>query len=93
MKKITGLKAKRKGRNLTVSFEKVKEAIGYQVEYSTDKTFKKKKMVKCKNNIKVIHLPNKKQYYVRVRFYMGRERYNRIYSPWTKVKRVKQAFY
>lgn len=89
MKKITGLKAKRKGRNLTVSFEKVKEAIGYQVEYSTDKTFKKKKMVKCKNNIKVIHLPNKKQYYVRVRFYMGRERYNRIYSPWTKVKRVK----
>ena len=67
--------------------------MGYQVQYSTKKTFKSKvKTVNVKGYKKTYRkikgLKAKKTYYVRVRTYMkvGGKKY---YSPWSAVKKVK----
>ena len=89
LKKLTTKKGK-----LTVSWEKTAEEIdGFQVAYSTKKSFSKKatktinvSFTKTKKTVK--GLKSKKKYYVRIRTYAnvgGQD----IYSDWSKVKNIK----
>lgn len=99
--KITKLKAKSKAKKkITVSWKKVKKAKGYQVQVSTNKKFKKSKIVftkslkKTKLNIKNKKIKSKKTYYVRVRAYATYKDKNnvtkKVYSKWIKkIRKVK----
>ena len=77
---------------LTVSWKKVKDAQGYQIQYATSNNFKKAKSVTVKGaritSRKIIGLKAKKKYYVRVRAYAGKGS-DRKYSKWSKVKSQK----
>ena len=87
MKKLTAGKKK-----FTVQWKKDKKADGYQVQYSTDKKFKKnvKSVNVSKKNTKatVKKLKNGKTYRVRVRSYK-KINGKKYYSGWGKVKSVK----
>lgn len=88
------VKAKAKKNKVIVSWKKItdknllKEIRSIEVQYSTDKKFKKN--LKTKKNISksktkiTLKLKKKKTYYIRVR-YKGAEGY----SEWSKVKKVK----
>lgn len=89
--KIVDLKGIKKG--FTIKYSKVtKQATGYEIWYSTSKTFKSKKTITVKKyktvTQKVTKLKAKKYYFVKVRTYKtvnGKP----IYSAWSKVKKVK----
>ena len=87
MKKLTAGK-----KRFTVQWKKDKKADGYQVQYSTDKKFKKnvKSMNVSKKNTKatVKKLKKRKTYRVRVRSYK-KINGKKYYSGWGKVKSVK----
>lgn len=85
---IASLKVASKG--FTVKWKKVSYASGYQVQYSTSKTFKSKKTVKVsssKVSTTIKNLSSKKKYYVRVRAY---RKVGDIYTytSWSTVKTV-----
>ncbi len=77
---------------ILVKYKKGKNINGYQVQYSTNKKFKKAKSVKVKNKktvkAKIKNPKAGKTYYVRVRTYkkVGKAYY---YSKWSKAKTVK----
>ncbi|WP_035794332.1 InlB B-repeat-containing protein [Butyrivibrio sp. WCD3002] len=90
---ISKLKAGKK--SITISWKKLtaKDIKGYEIQYSTDKAFKKDvktvNIGKTKTTSKTIKkLTSKKKYYVRIRTYKksGGEK---IYSKWSKSKSVK----
>ena len=87
MKKLTAGK-----KRFTVQWKKDKKADGYQVQYSTDKKFKKnvKSMNVSKKNTKatVKKLKKGKTYRVRIRSYKKIDG-KKYYSGWGKVKSVK----
>lgn len=79
-----------KGAKMTVKWKKNSSATGYQVQYSTDKAFKKSvKSVTIKKNSTVSttisKLTKKKTYYVRIRAYKTASGKN-YYSGWSAVK-------
>lgn len=83
-----------KTKKLVVKWKKNKKATGYQIQYSTSKTFKNAKSVKItsKNTLtKTLSKLKKKTYYVRIRSYKksGSKNY---YSAWStaKAKKVKK---
>lgn len=93
--KILKLTVKSKSKKkINVSWKKVKKAKGYQVQVSTNKKFKKSKIVLTKNlkktklNIKNKKIKSKKTYYVRVRAYAAYKDKNnkavKVYSKWNK---------
>lgn len=76
----------------TVKWKKVKSVSGYQVQYSTNKKFKKNnktvKVSKASKTSKTISkLKAKKKYYVRVRTYKKGKK-KTTYSSWSKSKSV-----
>ncbi len=80
-------------KSVTVSFNKVKNVSGYQLQFSTSKNFDKNKKTVTLSNPKtakrtVKNLKSKKKYYVRIRTYkkVGKKIY---YSAWSKAKTVK----
>ena len=82
-------------KSITISWKKLtaKDIKGYEIQYSTDKAFKKDvktvNIGKTKRTSKTIKkLTSKKKYYVRIRTYKksGGEK---IYSKWSKSKSVK----
>ena len=77
-------------RKATVKFAKVKGGVtGYEVTYSVNKKFTKKKVVRTsKNTIKLKKLKSQKSYYVKVRAFKvsGGEV---LYGKYSKVKKVK----
>ncbi len=89
--KVSKTTAKKKG--VVVTWKKVKNVTGYEIQLATDKKFKKnKKTVKVnKQNASkktVKKLKSKKKYYVRVRSYKivnGKK----VYGSWSKIKTVK----
>ncbi|WP_026524014.1 fibronectin type III domain-containing protein [Butyrivibrio sp. MB2005] len=90
---ISKLKAGKK--SITISWKKLtaKDIKGYEIQYSTDKAFKKDvktvNIGKTKRTSKTIKkFTSKKKYYVRIRTYKksGGEK---IYSKWSKSKSVK----
>ena len=68
---------------------------GYQIQYSTDKNFKKNvKSVKLITNIKttsktIKSLKSKKTYYVRIRTYVKSASGKKVWSDWSKAKSIK----
>ena len=78
-------------KKLTVKLKKVSGAKGYQIQYSTNKKFKKnnKSTNISKNTTKktISKLSAKKKYYVRIRAYRNVNG-KKIYSSWSKVKNV-----
>ena len=92
--KKTSIKKLSKGKKkFTVTWAKVSGVKGYQIQYSSDKKFKKNnksvtvtKQKTTKATVK--KLKSKKKYYVRVRTYKTVNG-KKIYSPWSKVKSVK----
>lgn len=92
--KKTSIKKLSKGKKkFTVTWAKVSGVKGYQIQYSSDKKFKKNnksvtvaKQKTTKATVK--KLKSKKKYYVRVRTYKTVSG-KKIYSSWSKVKSVK----
>ena len=92
--KKTSIKKLSKGKKkFTVTWAKVSGVKGYQIQYSSNKKFKKNnksvtvtKQKKTKATVK--KLKSKKKYYVRVRTYKTVNG-KKIYSSWSKVKSVK----
>lgn len=86
-------KPQAKEKAVVVTWKKVKNVSGYEVQLATDKKFKKNKKkinIKKQNASKktVKKLKKNKKYYVRVRSYKivnGKK----VYSKWSKVKSVK----
>lgn len=92
-KKVTGLKAKKGKKRMTVSWKRDKKATGYQITYAHNKKFKKgKKNITISKNKTVKRtikkLKARKTYYVKVRAYkkVGK---TKIYGAYSKVKKVK----
>ena len=90
---ISSLSAGKK--SLTVKWKKVtaKGIKGYEIQYSTDKSFEKNvKTVtvnKTRTTSKTIKkLKSKKKYYVRIRTY-SKKNGEKVYSNWSKVKGIK----
>ena len=92
--KKTSIKKLSKGKKkFTVTWSKISGVKGYQIQYSTDKKFKKNnksvtvtKQKTTKATVK--NLKSKKKYYVRVRTYKTVNG-KKVYSSWSKVKSVK----
>lgn len=91
--KIKKLTAKSKAKKkISVTWKKVKKAVGYQVQISAKKNFKKtilnKLTTKKKLTIKSIKLKSGKKYFVRVRAYATYKDANnnavKVYSKWNK---------
>ncbi len=83
-------KLKAGSKSFTATWKKVSYASGYQVQYSTSKSFKNAKTVKVsssKTSKTVKSLTAKKKYYVRVRAYklVGK---TYVYSSWSAAKNV-----
>ena len=87
-------------KRINVSWKKVKKAKGYEVQVSTNRKFKKSKIIldkfitKKKLNIKNIKkIKSKRTYYVRVRAYAVYKNKNykpiKLYSKWSKGSKVK----
>lgn len=74
-----------------VTFVAVTGAKGYQIQYATDKKFKKgkKTAVTSKVYFKPKNLKKKKKYYVRFRAYKIINE-NKVYTNWSSVKEVKR---
>ena len=96
--KITNLKAKSKTKKrITVSWKKVKKAVGYEVQVSKTRKFKKALFDKFTTKKKITFkkkLKSGKIYYVRVRAYATyKDAYGKpqkVYSKWIKkVRKVK----
>ena len=85
-------KVKSKKRTLKVTWEKVKEATGYKIQYSLKKNFKKSKIKTVKKasttSLTIKKLKSKKKYYIRIRTYkiVGGKTYQ---SNWSKAKAKK----
>ena len=93
--KITKLTVKSKAKKkINVTWKKVKKAVGYEVQLSTNKKFKKNKIVydkltsKKKLTIKNKKIKSGKKYFVRVRAYATYKDANntpvKVYSAWNK---------
>lgn len=73
-----------------ISFGKIVEATGYEIQYSTNKKFaSKKKMTTTKTTCKFSKLSKKKTYYFRVRGYREAGS-GKIYTKWSTVKKIKK---
>ncbi len=88
-----GLKLKKGKKQFKASWKKVSGVTGYQIQYSTDKKFKKgKKTLTVKGSRKTVatikKLKSKKKYYVRIRAYKT-SKGNKTYSSWTSKKSIK----
>lgn len=87
------LKLKKGKKQFKASWKKVSSVTGYQIQYTTDKKFKKSiKTVTVKgskrNSASVKKLKSKKTYYVRVRAYKT-SKGKKLYSSWSAKKSVK----
>lgn len=82
-----------KGKKAQVAYNKVSNAKGYEIQYSTDKKFKKDVKVKKANakttKVTLTKLKKGKKYYVRVRAYRVDEDDNRVNGSWSEAKSVK----
>ncbi len=86
--KLSSAKNKKKAKAI-LKWKKLSGAIGYQVQYSTNKKFKKAKAkttTKTKYTLK--KLKKKKTYYIRVRGYKV-ENGVKVYGKWSNIKKVK----
>ncbi len=86
--KLSSAKNKKKNKAV-LKWKKLSRAIGYQIQYGTNKKFKKAKVKttgKTKYTLK--KLKKKKTYYIRVRAYQVANGV-KVYGKWSGVKKVK----
>ena len=90
LSKIKGVVAKNQKKcKVKVTWKKVSNSLGYQIQYATNKKFKKKKSIQTKKTKYTIKkLKKKKTYYIRVRAYKMNGK-KKVYGKWSKVKKVK----
>ena len=87
-------KVKKAKKSFKATWKKVNGIDGYELQYSTDKQFKSKKVTKTKTisaskkSITVKKLKSGKKYYIRIRAYKKVDG-KKEYSEWSKVKSVK----
>lgn len=88
--KVKSLKAKKGKRKVTLTWKKV-SCVGYQIQYSTKKSFsaKKTKTKYTKKKKYVVKKLKKKKYYFRVRAYRKNHDGSKRFGPWSKVVKVK----
>ena len=95
-------RSKKKGKYyITAKISRIEQneilkTIHFQIKYSNDSKFKKSKTVTVKqsnNGItgKHFEVSNKKTYYVKVRAYIKTKSGRRVYSKYSKVKKIKKA--
>ncbi len=94
--KKTSFKAvqNKKGKKLSVSFKKVSGVNGYQLQYSTSKSFAKKKtktitLSKKKSTYTSKKLKAKAVYYVRIRGYQTDSTGEKVYGKWSSKKKIR----
>ena len=77
---------------IKIKWKKVKGINGYQIQYSTNKEFKKAKKITIKSKTTtsktIKNIGNSKKYYIRIRSYKKNKGKN-IYSNWSKNKVIK----
>ena len=93
LKKPKISKLKKKKNTVSIYWDKINTAKGYEISYSTSKKFKKNstKTIKVKRNKKnatIKKLKKGKKYYIRIRAYKTLNG-KKIYSSYSKVKSVK----
>lgn len=88
--KVLSAKRSKKGTKAVVKVKSVSGITGYQINYSTSKSFKNatKTVNSKKNKITVSNLNKKNVYYIKVRTYktVNEKKY---YSKWSSVKKLK----
>lgn len=77
-----------KKKTVTLTWKKVKNAKGYDVQYATNEAFSKKSKLTKSTKVVIKKLKKKKTYSFRVRAYVLDGK-TKVYSKWSKVKRVK----
>lgn len=84
--------ANQKGRKLSVTWKKQKKISGYQIQYSTGKTFAKgtkmTNIVKSSDKAVIKKVKKGKTYYVRIRSYQ-KSGSKKTYSAWSSYTKVK----
>lgn len=90
--KIETIHIERKKNYIITYFKQINNITGYQIQYSTNKKFKKAKSKKIKQDlnrgIRTVKIKSKKKIYVRVRgYYKDDDRI--IYTKWTKFSKKK----
>ena len=90
-KSVTVKKPSVSGNIATIKWKKVPKAKGYEIQYSTNKSFKKKTVVNVESGAKrsiEISVPSNTKTYIRVRAYTKKGG-KKVYSAWSKKKTVK----
>lgn len=86
--KITSAKNNKK-KTISLSWKKISGTTGCEIQYSTNKKFKKaKSKTTTKTKLVIKKLKAKKTYYFRVRAYVL-DGNKKVYSKWSKIKKVK----
>lgn len=80
-----------KKRQVKLTFKKIKGADGYEIQYSTDKKFKKSvKNLTTTNTSKIMKsLRKSKTYYIKVRAYKIDSAGEKIYGSYSSIRKVK----
>ena len=87
---IKSLKSKKK-KQAVITFKSKDGAAGFEVKYSTAKKLNKKVKTKTSTSTKltVKSLKSKKKYYFKIREYKLDSTGEKVYSAWSKVKKIK----
>lgn len=91
---LKSVRSTKKNHSIKATWKKVKAASGYQVQFSTNKSFKNatKKTVKgqSKTSLTAKKFKKGKKYYVRVRAYKYSSTYGyKVYGKWSSAKTIK----
>lgn len=88
--KIKGVVAKNQKKcKVKVTWKKVANSLGYQIQYATNKKFKKAKKKTVKSTFVTLKkLKKKKTYFIRIRAYKIADG-KKVYGKWSSVKKVK----
>lgn len=83
-------KIKRTSNKAKITIKKLKNIIGYEVQYSTTKKFKAKKtktITTKKNTCTIKKLNKNKKYYIKTRAFVNASS-EKVYGKWSKVKTI-----
>ena len=88
-----------KGKKMLITFNKIKNTDGYEIQYATNSNFKSaKKKTTSKTKVSITKLKKNKTYYIRIRPYKVMKLYCKLdekvetvkyYGAWSKYKKVR----
>ncbi len=85
--KIVSVKSKKK-RAITISWKRDSRVSGYEIQYSTNKKFRKAKSKKSRKTSLTVRGLKKRRYYIRIRSYINTVN-GKVYGKWSKSKSIK----